>query len=107
MDHQAVSVGMTKTDNTELKTELIDRWQHKQKQTSKPKTEWVGDLLDKFNYNSKLCVLIGDSKNDFEAAMDNGLEFFGYNNREVEELSTIRLNLIWNIFLPYIHRSLF
>ena len=60
----------------------------------KPKTKWVGELLEQYNYNPKLCVLIGDSKNDFEAAMDNQLEFLGYNNEKIEKLSTVRIKFL-------------
>ena len=59
----------------------------------KPKIKWVKDLMVQYEYNAKNCVLIGDSKNDFDAAKSNGLSFFGINNKEVEKLSTIKLNL--------------
>jgi len=60
----------------------------------KPKTIWVGELLEQYNYNPKLCVLIGDSKNDFEAAMDNQMDFVGYNDAQIEKLSTININFL-------------
>ena len=60
----------------------------------KPKTKWVRKLLKQYNYNSESCVLIGDSKNDYEAAISNQMEFMGYNNKEIETLSTIEFKLI-------------
>ncbi|MDO6390236.1 HAD-IA family hydrolase [Pontibacter sp. BT731] len=45
-----------------------------------PKKELVKNLLLDFKYEHSNVVFIGDSINDFEAANDNSLEFFGYNN---------------------------
>jgi phosphoglycolate phosphatase-like HAD superfamily hydrolase len=41
----------------------------------------VKSVLEKNNYLLNECVLIGDSKNDYEAAVMNGIDFKGYNNR--------------------------
>lgn len=46
----------------------------------KPKKEWVKELIEMHGYKKEECVLIGDSYNDFEAAQENGIRFFGYNN---------------------------
>ncbi len=51
-----------------------------------PKDDLVKNILEKHNYNSKECILIGDSINDYEAANVNGIKFYGYNNRELEVL---------------------
>lgn len=48
-----------------------------------PKIELVQHLLESQNVQSKDCVLIGDSINDFEAANKNQVEFFAYNNTEL------------------------
>ena len=45
-----------------------------------PKTEWVGKLIAQEGYDPSKCILIGDSNNDYQAAMDNRIEFAGYNN---------------------------
>jgi len=45
-----------------------------------PKVELVKNILQQHDYNSRDCILIGDSINDYEAAFDNNLEFWGYNN---------------------------
>ena len=45
-----------------------------------PKAELVKKVLTKENYDPAECVLIGDSKNDYDAAMANNIDFLGYNN---------------------------
>lgn len=49
-----------------------------------PKIQLIGNLIQKFNYAPKELCLIGDSKNDFEAAEANNIDFFGYNNRSLK-----------------------
>jgi HAD superfamily hydrolase (TIGR01549 family) len=51
-----------------------------------PKIKLVENILRDFNLNSEETILIGDAHNDFEAAMHNNIDFFGFNNRELEEL---------------------
>ena len=58
----------------------------------KPKTKWVGELLEEHKYDLKASLLIGDSKNDYEAARDNGIDFMAYNNQDLESLTTKRLS---------------
>lgn len=53
-----------------------------------PKSELVKDVLDKYKYDKDDCVLIGDSRNDYDAATDNGIEFNGYNNEELRSLNS-------------------
>lgn len=48
-----------------------------------PKLEWVKVLLAKHRYKREVSALIGDSINDFEAARENGITFFGYNNDDL------------------------
>lgn len=49
-----------------------------------PKTEIVSALLSKYDYvNEKVC-LVGDSINDYDAANNNNIEFFGYNNSNLK-----------------------
>lgn len=61
-----------------------------------PKKQLVGDLLKKHQYSIDNCILIGDSINDYEAAQENKLNFFGYRNEKLKELS---LNYIENLKL--------
>jgi len=51
-----------------------------------PKKELVRNLLDKYSYNQTETVLIGDSINDYEAAITNGINFKGYNNPSLKKL---------------------
>lgn len=48
-----------------------------------PKSDLVRNLLRKYSYATSETCLIGDSINDFEAAMTNGIKFFGYNNQDL------------------------
>ena len=48
-----------------------------------PKNQLVKDLLYKYNYPTYETCLIGDSVNDYEAAKNNNINFYGYNNEEV------------------------
>ncbi|MDW5288999.1 HAD family hydrolase [Formosa sp. PL04] len=50
-----------------------------------PKKLLVEHLLAKYNYAIEETCLIGDSVNDYEAAMDNKIEFYGYNNDLLKE----------------------
>lgn len=50
-----------------------------------PKTELVSDIIKNYNYAKKDCCLIGDSKNDAEAAEANNITFFGYNNPKLKK----------------------
>jgi HAD superfamily hydrolase (TIGR01549 family) len=48
-----------------------------------PKKQLVHDLLDNNSYFPSETILIGDSVNDLQAALVNGLTFFGYNNDQL------------------------
>ncbi|MBT0819574.1 HAD hydrolase-like protein [Campylobacter lari] len=52
-----------------------------------PKIELVKNLLMKENYNKSETILIGDSINDYEAAKENNIAFFGYNNEALKDIS--------------------
>lgn len=51
-----------------------------------PKNSLVANLLEYNNYNKLSTCLVGDSINDYEAAIANGITFFGYNNIDLLEL---------------------
>lgn len=50
------------------------------------KTELIHALLQTYHYCSNETLLIGDSINDYEAAKDNNILFYGYNNKELAAL---------------------
>ena len=50
-----------------------------------PKKELVKKLLLKNQYVKDSSILIGDSINDFEAARENGIDFFGFNNINLQQ----------------------
>lgn len=50
------------------------------------KNDLVKNILEKYKYDPKECILIGDSINDYEAAKINSMKFYGFNNVELREL---------------------
>ncbi len=56
-----------------------------------PKNDLVKNLLEQEQYNKEETILIGDSINDYEAAIKNGISFYGFNNEELREKSVIYL----------------
>lgn len=51
-----------------------------------PKITLVENILKKYDYPLNETILIGDSKNDHEAAIENNITFYGYNNRKLTSL---------------------
>ena len=58
-----------------------------------PKTTILKRIIKENNLLPSNCLMIGDARNDYEAAIDNHMPFLGFNNPEVEKLSTVNLNL--------------
>lgn len=54
-----------------------------------PKSTLVERILTTYHYEKKETILIGDSINDYKAARDNEIEFFGYNNNELKVFNYI------------------
>ena len=54
------------------------------------KNDLVKNILKKNSLKLKDCCLIGDSLNDKEAALINGITFFAYNNHKLNEYDTIK-----------------
>lgn len=52
-----------------------------------PKIELVKLVLNQYHYQEEDCVLIGDSINDYEAAISNNVSFYGYNNPKLRSVS--------------------
>lgn len=53
-----------------------------------PKIVLVENLLKNNQYKKEESILIGDSINDYEAAKNNNIEFFGYNNPDLKNIET-------------------
>lgn len=51
-----------------------------------PKINLVKDIITLEGYDPEECLLIGDSINDYEAAMANSIDFYGYNNPKLNEV---------------------
>ena len=57
----------------------------------KPKKQWVAEILKEEQLNPAQCILIGDSTNDYDAAIENGILFMGYNSGTAIALSTAEM----------------
>ena len=44
----------------------------------------VQDIINHSDYKAEECLLIGDSINDYEAAVHNNIEFYGFNNKDLK-----------------------
>tara|TARA_B100000767_G_scaffold251948_1_gene255357 strand:- start:15647 stop:16264 length:618 start_codon:yes stop_codon:yes gene_type:complete len=53
-----------------------------------PKNLLVSKLLENYKYNIDKTCLIGDSINDYEAALHNKIRFYNYNNPKISHLGT-------------------
>ncbi len=52
----------------------------------RPKISVVKDILKKYDYNRGEVCLIGDSINDYDAAKENKIDFYGYNNLKLKSM---------------------
>ena len=59
-----------------------------------PKKKLVADILQAENYNLNESVLIGDSINDYEAAVVNNIGFLGYGNRKIKKMSSTGFKIV-------------
>ena len=55
------------------------------------KNDLVKNLLIKKDYKQNETILIGDSINDYEASRINNIDFYGYNNLDLEDVSKLYL----------------
>ena len=53
----------------------------------KKKNDIVNEILINYRYKREESVLIGDSLNDYEAANQNGIFFYGFNNNILRSVS--------------------
>lgn len=58
-----------------------------------PKNDLVKNILTLHKYKQSECILIGDSINDLEAANINSIQFSGFGNSTIKELSTCSFEL--------------
>lgn len=61
----------------------VSKYFHSINGSPTPKNELVSDILTKTTFPKDEVILIGDAINDFEAARVNGIDFYGYNNRNL------------------------
>lgn len=70
----------------------INHYFHSINGSPTPKIELVKNLLIKENYKKSETILIGDSINDYEAAKENNIAFYGYNNKTLKDVSREYIN---------------
>jgi len=56
-----------------------------------PKKQLIQELISSNSYNTKECIIIGDSINDYEAAQFNSISFMSYNNDSLNKFTTLKL----------------
>jgi len=49
----------------------------------------VKNIIENYNLIKSETILIGDSINDFQASQENNIEFFGFNNKDLNHLKYI------------------
>ncbi|MWV62970.1 HAD hydrolase-like protein [Helicobacter saguini] len=54
-----------------------------------PKVILMQNLLNSQQYNPNECVMIGDSIHDYNAAKANNVDFYGYNNIQLKDVSKV------------------
>ncbi|APW66492.1 haloacid dehalogenase [Poseidonibacter parvus] len=52
------------------------------------KNDLVKNILSKYKYNIRECILIGDSITDYKASVANNIKFYGFNNMELIKLGS-------------------
>ena len=56
------------------------------------KNDLVKEIIEINNYKADETILIGDSINDYQAANVNSIEFYGFNNKDLKDVSKIYLD---------------
>ena len=56
-----------------------------------PKNNLVENLIKENDYIRGKCILIGDSINDYDAAIHNGIDFMGYGNPTITTKTTYQI----------------
>jgi phosphoglycolate phosphatase-like HAD superfamily hydrolase len=62
----------------------------------------VKDLISNLNYDKNKTILIGDSINDYDAAVKNDIDFYGYNEITLDNLSKFYIHN-FNEFNSYLN----
>ncbi len=55
------------------------------------KNDLVKNVLSAYNYKTKETILIGDSINDYDASRVNSIDFYGYNEIQLKDVSKVYL----------------
>lgn len=63
----------------------IDKYFHSIDGSPTKKEILVKNVFEKYNYNQNETILIGDAITDYNAAVKNGIKFYGYNNLELKK----------------------
>ena len=57
------------------------------------KSAILNRILKEHQHDPSSCLMIGDAKNDYDAAVENNIPFLGFNNPEIEQLTNIDFTL--------------
>ena len=61
------------------------------------KNDLVKNIMAKYPYITDNTILIGDSINDYDAAMVNNINFYGYNNLDLKEKGSAYITTFKNL----------
>ena len=57
------------------------------------KSAILSRILKEHQHDPSSCLMIGDAKNDYDAAVENNIPFLGFNNPEIEQLTNVYFTL--------------
>ena len=57
------------------------------------KSAILNRILKEHQHDPSSCLMIGDAKNDYDAAVENNIPFLGFNNPEIEQLTNVYFTL--------------
>ena len=57
------------------------------------KSAILNRILKEHQHDPSSCLMIGDAKNDYDAAVENNIPFLGFNNPEIEQLTNVDFTL--------------
>lgn len=87
-NHQSIKMHVVSgSDQNELRyvcSQLgIDHYFQSILGSPKPKKDWVKEIIELNRYDKDMCVLVGDSLNDWEASKYNKIRFIPYTLKEI------------------------
>lgn len=71
----------------------ISKYFHSIHGSPEKKSAILKRILTEHQHDPSSCLMIGDAKNDYDAAVENNIPFLGFNNPEIEQLTNVNFTL--------------